>query len=63
MQCNFLSIILCSLLTVKGEVAEQRRQHVHDEHGEDGQVGHVLHLFPRATKGVVDGEKKTTSML
>lgn len=49
------------LLTVKGEVAEQRRQHVHDEHGEDGQVGHVLHLFPRAAAGVWWRKKKHNS--
>lgn len=34
-------------LTVKGEVTKQRRQHVHDEHGHDGQVGDPLH-FPAA---------------
>lgn len=47
------------LLTVKGEVAEQRRHHIHDEHSEDGQVGHVLHLFPRAAVGVGWRKNKT----
>lgn len=46
------------LLTIKGEVAEQRRQHIHDEHSEDGQVGHVLHLFPGAAVGVGWRKKK-----
>lgn len=49
------------LLTVKGEVAEQRRHHIHDEHSEDGQVGHVLHLFPRAAVGVGWRKKTNTS--
>lgn len=35
--------------TVKGEVAEEGREHVHDEHGQDGQVRDVLHLPPAAT--------------
>lgn len=34
--------------TIKSEVAKQSRQHVHDEHGEDGQVGDVLHFSPAA---------------
>lgn len=35
-------------LTIKSEVSKQSRQHVHDQHGEDGQVGHVLHPSPGA---------------
>lgn len=45
-----VNYLLCAVdLTIKGEVTKQSWQHVHDEHGEDGQVGDVLHLLPGAT--------------
>lgn len=38
-------------LTVKGEVTKKSRQQVHDEHGQDGDVGNVLHTFLGSTGG------------
>lgn len=31
-------------LTVKGQVSKESSQQVHDEHGEEGDVGDALHL-------------------
>lgn len=32
-------------LTIKGEVTKKSRQQVHDKHGQDGDVGHILHAL------------------
>lgn len=31
-------------LTVKGQISKESSQQVHDEHGEEGDVGDALHL-------------------
>lgn len=48
-------------LTIKCEVTKKSSQQVHDEHGQDGDVGHVLHTLLGST-GVKSG-KMTRSLL
>lgn len=42
---NRMTIESLEALTVKGEVAKQSCEQVHDEHGQDGDVGNILHAF------------------
>lgn len=38
-------------LTEEGEVAKESSNQVHDKHGQDGDIGNVLHTFLGGTEG------------
>lgn len=53
--------LFCLFFTVKREVAEEGGEQVHDEHGQDGDVCHVLHALLGST-GVEEKKQKKKSI-
>lgn len=46
------SILKSKVLTIKGEVAKDGSEQIHDKHPQDGHVGNGLHASLCGTKGV-----------
>lgn len=50
--CTEFFILKSKVLTIKGEVAKDGSEQIHDKHPQDGHVGNGLHASLCGTKGV-----------